>query len=86
MASKPEWLKGLTREYEGVQMPVTGYAIKLYMRQEMREHVDLDTGEVNTTALAEDACQHFDAYGPAPDYDIPEDLFDWALEIAEGWE
>lgn len=57
--------------------------VKAYMRTEIAEHVDPLTDEVNTTALAEDAAQHLDAYGPAPEYKIPEDYFDWALEVEE---
>lgn len=56
--------------------------VKAYMRSEMAEHVDLDTGEVNCTTLAESACQHFDDYGPPPEYDIPDEYFDWAEEAA----
>ena len=58
--------------------------VKAYMRSVIREHVDLDTGAVDTTMLAHDAADHFDAYGPAPSYDIPEEYFDWALEVVDG--
>ncbi len=55
-----------------------------YMRQEIEDHRDPITGEINDTSLAEDACQHFDAYGPEPDFEIPEKFFEWAFLIAEG--
>ena len=52
------------------------------MVKNVADHVDSLTGEVNDTALAEDAASHFGTYGPAPDYEIPPEYFDWAIEIA----
>lgn len=46
-----------------------------YMRQEIEDHRDCFTDEVNETTLAEDACQHFNGYGPAPNFDILERFF-----------
>lgn len=46
------------------------------------EHVDLDTGELNCTTLAEDAAAHFDLY-TGHSYDPQEWLFDLAYDIAE---
>ena len=57
--------------------------VKQYMREEIEEFRDPRTGEVNDTHLAEDACNFFDAYGPPPDFDIPEEYFDWAFEVDE---
>ena len=57
--------------------------VRAYMREEIKEHVGLDTLEVSCATLAESACQHFDAYGPAPEYKIPEDYFDWAVDVEE---
>lgn len=57
--------------------------VMTYMREEVEEHRDLRTDEVNATMLAEDACQAFDGYGPSPDYTIPEKYFEWAFLIAE---
>ena len=53
---------------------------RAYMHQEVRRHVDPYTNEVNATALAEAAASLFDLYGPEPDYDIP----DWVYECARG--
>ena len=57
--------------------------VKQYMREVIEEFRDPLTEEINTTFLAEDTCNFFDAYGPAPDFDIPEEYFDWALEVDE---
>ena len=54
-----------------------------WMQNHASEHID-NCGEVNTTYLAEAACQEFDAFGPAPTYDAPEEYFDWAVEV-EAW-
>lgn len=48
--------------------------------------IDPKTDEVNLTGLGEAACLNFDLYGPAPDYEIPEILFEIAVEVAEWWE
>lgn len=53
-----------------------------YMKTQIPDHTDLTTDEVNTTALAEDACFHFDAYENG--CDIPEDFDDWAFEAVYG--
>lgn len=50
-----------------------------YMMTCIEEHNDTLTDEINTTSLAEDACQHFDAYEGD---DIPERFFELAL-VAE---
>ena len=48
-----------------------------YMRRNADVHKDSETDEINITTLAEDACQHFDAWVSG---EVPEDFFDWALE------
>lgn len=60
-----------------------GIKIRQYMRQELEDHRDPITDEINETTLAEDACRHFDEYGPPPDYEIPEKYFEFAYEISE---
>lgn len=50
------------------------------MEAEIADHVDPVTGEVNTTSLAEDACDHFDGY---ENNDIPEKFFDMAALVGE---
>jgi len=59
-------------------------AVKAYMREVYDEHVAPLTGEGNATLLAEDAAQVLDLYGPAPEYDIPDVVFEWAHEVE--WE
>jgi len=59
--------------------------VKDYMEKQLELHIDVLTDEANVTQLAELACAHFDTYGDPPDYEIPEEYFDWALEVAEGW-
>jgi len=54
-----------------------------WMRYYVEEYRDPVTGEVGSTRLAEDACEYFDGYGPAPDYEIPERYFEWAFLVAE---
>lgn len=53
------------------------HLVKQYMQEEIEKFRDPQTGEVNTTFLAEDACSFFDAY------EIPREYFDWALEVVE---
>lgn len=52
-----------------------------YMNQVIDEYVDPLTGDVGTTQLAEDAIDHFDVN----DYDA-EDVFDWAVDVAQRYE
>lgn len=59
-----------------------GIKIRQYMREVVENHRD-ETGEINATTLAEDACQHFDEYGPSPEYEIPEKYFVFAYEAHE---
>ena len=40
------------------------------------------TGEVSRTSLAEQAAEYFNCY-ENEDYDIPEELFEWAQEVAD---
>lgn len=52
-----------------------------YMIEVMPQYTDFVTDEVNTTFLAEDACNHFKAYiGKAKD--IPFLFYDVAFEVA----
>jgi predicted ester cyclase len=56
------------------------------MLDNVTDHVDPLTGEVNETTLAEDACQHFDGYivSMTGERDfIPDKYFDLACIIAE---
>ncbi len=54
--------------------------IRQYMRQNLKDHRDPITDEINMTFLAEDAVQHFDDFDGN---DIPEVYFDCAAEVAE---
>lgn len=55
--------------------------VKAYMRTNLTDHVNLDTGELNHTTLAENATFHFNAYEHG--CEIPEEFFDWAIEVGE---
>ena len=55
--------------------------IRQYMRQELEDHRDPKTDEINTTSLAEDAADKFDLYDESGD--PQERLFELAFEIAE---
>jgi hypothetical protein len=63
---------------------VGGIKVRTYMFRNVADHVDPLTGEVNATALAEDAFFHFHP-NPA-DVDIPDDYFLWAEDIATAHE
>ena len=56
--------------------------VAAYMRREIGDHIDI-TGEANTTAMAEDAAEAFDLYGPPPDCEIDEQWYDLAVDVAE---
>lgn len=49
----------------------------------MNNHID-PCNEVNCTSLAEEAADVFDLYEDHEDYVIPEEVFDWAVEVADG--
>ena len=61
--------------------------IKAYMREQIEsrpKYFDtFDNGEINMTLLAEDAAQRFNLY---TDDEIPEDVFEIALEVTEEYE
>jgi len=59
---------------------ISARKIREYMQAEVTDHVDPLTGEVNSTALAEDACSHFNAY---EGNEIPERFFELANLIGE---
>lgn len=54
--------------------------IREYMKQEVADHIDWKTLEVNATTLAEDACQHFQDY--EEDDSIDQTYYDIAYEVA----
>jgi GH35 family endo-1,4-beta-xylanase len=53
--------------------------LRRYMHTVVEDHRDAQTDEINATALAEDAAQHFNLYEAD---DIPERVFEVAYEIA----
>jgi len=72
------WLSGVAVcRFEG--------KVKAYMAGVFPDHVDPHTDELNTTMLAEGAAMKFDLYY-GEDYEIPQDLFDWAIEVWENHE
>lgn len=54
--------------------------IQLYMEQEVVDHIDWKTLEVNATTLAEDACSHFNDY--ESDDSIDQTYYDVAHKVA----
>lgn len=58
--------------------------IKRYMIANISDHVDPLTGEVNATSLAEDACDHFNAYETG--YEIPDEIFEISEIVATEYE
>lgn len=57
---------------------------RTYMKENVADHIDFLTGEVNATHLAEDAAWHFGEGNQGEDID--EDYFDLADTIAEWYE
>lgn len=55
--------------------------VRAYMRTVADSYKDDDTGDVNATLLAEDACDQLDAY--TDDDSIPERFFECAYDVAE---
>lgn len=58
--------------------------IRNYMVENVTDHVDWMTREVNYTLLAEDACSHFGDY--EPDDSIDQMYYDIAIEVGTEWE
>ena len=57
-----------------------GIRVRMWMMENLEDHRDPQTDEINMTTLAEDAAREFDMYdGDEPD----ELLFGWAYQIAE---
>ena len=56
-------------------------AVRKWMTAHLADHLD-DVGEVNSTSLAEEAADVFDAYEDRRDYRPVEELFDLAAELA----
>jgi hypothetical protein len=57
--------------------------VATYMVEVLDEHRDPQTDEVDMTALAEDAADHFDLMGGPPGYETPEWVFEMAFHVAE---
>lgn len=53
-----------------------------WMGRHTGDFVDPTCNVLNSTALAEAAASDFDEYGPAPDYEIPEWIWETAAAIA----
>ena len=56
--------------------------VRRWMRAHTDDHTDRLTGEVNLTALAEEAAMVFDLHEDDADFTIPEEVFDLAFEVA----
>lgn len=61
-------------------MNQTPKSIRQYMKENVDDHVDWKTNEVNATTLAEDACTHFNDF--EDDFEINQTYFDIAYEVA----
>ena len=59
-------------------MNTGGIQVRRYMRDNIEDSRDPQTGEVNATKLAEDATWHFELH------ETPDEYWDWAAEIAIG--
>jgi len=59
----------------------TTRCIRFWMRHNLTDYVDLDTGEVNLTELAEACCRALNGYEGD---EVPETYFELAFEVAEG--
>jgi hypothetical protein len=59
-------------------------AVLRYMRSVAADHVIIHT--VDATHLAEDACQHFNAFGPPEEYEVPGEFFELAAQVADEYE
>lgn len=56
--------------------------VKTWMLTNLVDFVD-ECGEINTTALAENAADVFDLYEDKVDYEIKDEVFDLAFVVAE---
>jgi len=76
--------KVINKEIE-IMMNIT--KIRDWMRKELSLNFEEynDCGEINCTLLAENCCEELDGY-EGEDYDIPEEFYDLAVEIAENFE
>ena len=63
---------------------ITDGIICKYMNENIQDHVDPKTGEVNDTSLAEDACSHFNDY--ESEDNIPGRYFDLAFKVGTKYE
>lgn len=59
--------------------------IKKWMRENAADHDD-GCGGIEMTTLAEAAALVLNLYGPAPKYEIPEEVFEIAYEVSSWYE
>ena len=78
-------VKKVVNEEIKIMMNIT--KIRDWMRKELSLNFEEynDCGEINCTLLAENCCEELDGY-EGEDYDIPEEFYDLAVEIAENFE
>jgi hypothetical protein len=57
------------------------FKIKNYMRSCYQEHIDNSCNVLNTTSLAEDAANHFNLYLDDINFEIDQDIYDYAVEV-----
>src|SRR3990167_8360703 len=78
-------VKKVINEEIKIMMNIT--KIRDWMRKELSLNFEEynDCGEIDCTLLAENCCEELDGY-EGEDYDIPEEFYDLAVEIAENFE
>ena len=59
--------------------------VRNYMRQDIDNCVESDTGEVNCTKLAENAAAQFNLYEDDATCTIPEWVFDMAVDVNDAY-
>jgi hypothetical protein len=57
--------------------------VAAWMRRNYLEHVDVKTGELNTTTLTEAAADDLDLYCDRLEYVVPEDWYEVAHEVEQ---
>lgn len=57
-------------------------AVRVYLNNVVEDRTDTYTGEVNCTEMAEEAAMTYNLYGPGPEYEIPEWVYEYAVDVA----
>jgi hypothetical protein len=57
--------------------------VKKWMINNSSNYKDILTGELNCTSLAEEAANEFDLYSEESTFEVPDELFAWAVEVKQ---